>query len=100
MQVVGTDVHLRANFFDYGCGGSQSPSEDKSPGGMGLDMAILLVEENGITSNSCSSSFPRTPGVACLKSTRDRGVVEQNLDNRTYDENHVYVPGRQGKQLL
>ena len=40
------------------------------------------------------------PEVAHLKSTRDLGLIEQNLDNRTYDENHVYVPGRQGKQLL
>ena len=97
MQVVGTDVHPCAN---YGYGGSQSPSEDKSPAGTGFDMAILLVEESGVTSNSCSSSFARTPGVAHLKSTRDRGVIEQNLDNRTYDESHVYVPGRQEKQLL
>ena len=81
MQVVGTDVRPRANFFDYGYGGSRSPSEDNSPAGMGLDMAILLMEENGITSNSCSSSFARTPGVAHLKSTRDRGVIKLNLDN-------------------
>jgi len=38
--------------------------------------------------------------MAHLKSTRDLGLIQQNLDNRTYDENHVYVPGRQGKQLL
>ena len=52
------------------------------------------------TSNSYSSSFARTPEVPHLTSTRDRGLIEQNLDNRTYDGNHVYVPGHQGKQLL
>ena len=111
VQVVGTDAHPRASAFDYGYGASQSPSEDESPSGISLGYgypscdgatfagpshpysrsysASWRLEENDITPNCYSSSFARTPEVAHLKSTCDRGLIERNLDNRTYDENHV-----------